>query len=533
MFDSLQSQLGKLLGKREDDPQQTITADQLKVVLKSIEGKYNNLKNENKLYKSKIEEQKHTVAELEKAVAELKGGGGPVTPSDAGLLTQLEADLDLARHQVAESQELVSSLRAEKLQLQSKLSVQEALVSSLRHEMSELREGHAGAASPEDHARALTKLDKLEFDNQQLQEKVQDLSKRLIEAEAIQPELVKQQQALIQAQQDLAEVKGQGEAALQAKRQAEAERDGVMARMEPLIDELDGLRDQLAAASTERDKLKGSDSERSGALDNAVNELVSTKELLQQLQMDKDELRNLSTRQQADLENLQEQLASGGPQGQVIEELEGKLVDARTRLEHAQQEGLAVQERLKELMAEPPGMNAREKTELEFQIKRQAEELREAGLQISSLREAKVKANLDLEEAAAELVELRRQLDDLRRDRNLYRDRLESRRDEADEMDNLKAQMRELMTEMSRMRGAPTQSPRQQEREPRWEPDRPRERQPERHAEPVRRDPVDAPRERAEPPKPEPKANPPLGSEASLARRREMLNRLIGDKKQP
>jgi len=207
VFDSLQSQLGKLLGKREDDPQQTITADQLKVVLKSIEGKYNNLKNENKLYKSKIEEQKHTIAELEKAVGELKAGGGPPSPADAGLLTQLEADLDTARQQVAETQELVSSLRAEKLQLQSKLSVQEALVSSLRHEMTELREGHAGAASPEEHAKALAKLDKLEFDNQQLQDKVQDLSKRLIEAEAIQPELVKQQQALIQAQQDLAEAK--------------------------------------------------------------------------------------------------------------------------------------------------------------------------------------------------------------------------------------------------------------------------------------------------------------------------------------
>lgn len=516
MFDSLQSQLGKLLGKREDDPQQTITADQLKVVLKSIEGKYNNLKNENKLYKSKIEEQKHTVAELEKAVAELKGGAMAAGTADAGLLTQLESELDTMRTQMAENQELVSNLRAEKLQLQSKLSVQEALVSSLRHEMSELREGHAGAASPEDHAKALAKVDKLEFDNQQLQEKVQDLSKRLIEAEAIQPELVKQQQALIAAQQDLAEARKQTENALQAKRQAEVERDGVMARLAPLIDELDGVREQLDTAIAERDALKSADTERGDALSSAESELATARELLQQLQMDKDELKHQSQRQQTELDSLQEQLTAGGPQAQVVEDLEAKLMDARGRLDQLQGENQALQERLKELMAEPPGMNAREKTELEFQIKRISEELREAGLQISSLREAKVKANLDLEEAAAELVELRRQLDDMRRDRNLYRDRLEERRAEQDEMDMLKAQMRELMTEMSRMRGGVPERPRQPEPTyqpgPRVEQERPRQPEPSRQ--------VEAPK-------------PAGANDASLARRREMLNRLIGEKKQP
>ena len=94
MFEQLQSQLGKLLGKPEDENASTITADQLKVVLKSIEGKYNNLKNENKLYKSKIEEQKSTISELERAVSELKNAG-PTT--DTTLLTQLEADLNAAR----------------------------------------------------------------------------------------------------------------------------------------------------------------------------------------------------------------------------------------------------------------------------------------------------------------------------------------------------------------------------------------------------------------------------------------------------
>src|SRR6185312_9331252 len=106
------------------------------------------------------------------------------------------------------------------------------------------------------------------------------------------------------------------------------------------------------------------------------------------------------------------------------------------------------------LMAEPPGMNAREKTELEFQIKRLADELREATLQISSLREAKVKADLDLEEAAGELVELRRQLDDMRRDRNFYRERWEASRDAQEEADRLKGRVRELEESQGRYRTA-------------------------------------------------------------------------------
>jgi chromosome segregation ATPase len=189
-------------------------------------------------------------------------------------------------------------------------------------------------------------------------------------------------------------------------------------------------------------------------------------------------------------------------------ELEERFMQAKAQLEEAMAENQALQGRL-QAMIDEPGMGARERTELEFQIKRLSDELREAMVQISSLREAKVKANLDLEEAAAELVELRRQLDDLRRDRNFYRERWEETRGEEDGRD-LRNQVRDLMNEVSRLRGE----------------------------ESVRRPIAPTPRPEAtrveplpEPAAPEPRTGSAEVGGGSLARRRAMLNRLISDKK--
>jgi chromosome segregation ATPase len=170
-------------------------------------------------------------------------------------------------------------------------------------------------------------------------------------------------------------------------------------------------------------------------------------------------------------------------------------------LEQAAEENQALHARLQAVMDEP-GMGARERTELEFQIKRLSDEMREAMVQISSLREAKVKANLDLEEAATELVELRRQLDDMRKDRNFYRERWEEAR-ETNEPD-MRSQLRDLQSELRRLRGE----------------------------ESVRRPITPAPRpEATRMDSLSEAAQPPQGSESggSLARRRAMLNRLIGD----
>src|SRR6185437_11462966 len=84
-----------------------------------IEGKYNNLKNENKLLKSKVEEQRTTISELERTSGDVGGG----------------ADTE--------------KLQAEAQQLKSQLAVQESKLSSLR---AELAEAKASEGSPDAEA---------------------------------------------------------------------------------------------------------------------------------------------------------------------------------------------------------------------------------------------------------------------------------------------------------------------------------------------------------------------------------------------
>jgi chromosome segregation ATPase len=232
---------------------------------------------------------------------------------------------------------------------------------------------------------------------------------------------------------------------------------------------------------------------------------------LDQLHQDKQELRHQVVRITEERDALQTQLAGGGPQARVITELEERVLTYKAQVEQAAVENQALQARIQQLVEEPSGLSAREKSEYDMEIRRLSEELREATLQIGNLREAKVKSGLDLEEAAAELVELRRQLDEMRRDRNQFRDRLDETRSQAGEMEQLKTQMRELMMQMSQVRGgvAAPAAP-----EPSGAAPQPRTPEPE------------APRKPAAP-----AAGSVAVPGASLARRREMLNRLIGDNK--
>ncbi|MFP5504358.1 MAG: hypothetical protein ACLGIN_17870 [Candidatus Sericytochromatia bacterium] len=515
MFDSLNAQLGKLLGKRDDDPQSTITADQLKVVLKSIEGKYNNLKNENKLFKSKIEEQKSTIAELERTVGELKGGN---VQAESSLLTQLESDLDATRTQLNELRETHEQARNEKLQLQSKLSVQEALVASLRHELSELREQQAAGVTPEEHAKAVTEREKLKGDLAGMQQKVQELAGKLIEAETALEEVEELKSALDQAEKELLSAKEEAKGSGKGLKKLESERTALLERLESLTDEVEVLKDAREAFVAEKEA-------RQSVLEDLKGQLKGTQETIKNLEQDKTELAQKVQKQQGEIAKLEEQLASGGGvQSEVMGELEARYMQAKARTEQLQAENEALQSRLQQLLSEPGGMGTREKTEYEMQVRRLTEELREAGLQIGSLRETKVKASLDLEEAAAELVELRRQVEDLRRDRNFYRERVESLRESQGEVDQIKGQMRELMGEMSRLRGgeAPSEpAPRvasEGARQIGWTTSRRQEA--ERPAS-LR----ETPKRQPEPPAPEPA--PPQ----DVQRRREMLNKLIGNKK--
>ncbi len=63
MLDSLQASILRLMG-REVDPLGTITPEQLKAVLKSIEGKYNSLRDENKRLKGVIDEHLESIERL-------------------------------------------------------------------------------------------------------------------------------------------------------------------------------------------------------------------------------------------------------------------------------------------------------------------------------------------------------------------------------------------------------------------------------------------------------------------------------------
>ena len=496
MFENLQGQLSKLLGKKgEEDPQATITADQLKVVLKSIEGKYNNLKNENKLFKAKIDEQKATIAELEKTVGELRTGAAA---GESNLLTQLEADLETSRQQLAESHDAHEQLRAEKLQLQSKLSVQEALVSSLRQELTELRETQASGPTPEEVERLRNDLAQAKSDNQKLAARLEDAAEKLVEAEDAASDIQALKEKLEAAKNEVralkSEVKG-----------LEDERDELRDQVDPLRDELTGLQKRLKTLQSERDDLSTEKEALEGAIEAFKEQSSKQSEIAGQLQQDKEELKHQIQRLQGEVARLEQQVAEGGPQAEVIAELEERYMHAKARLEQAAEENMALQTRM-QAMIDEPGMGVRERTELEFQIKRLSDELREAMVQISALREAKVKANLDLEEAAAELVELRRQLDDMRKDRNFYRERWEEAR-ESNEPD-MRAQLRDLQSELRRLRGEDS----------------------------VRRPIAPTPRPEAtrverlpEPPQPQPSGE---GTGGSLARRRAMLNRLIGDQQQ-
>lgn len=68
MIDALRAVLAKLLGPRDDDPLGSITADQLAIVLRSIEDKYVNLQDENQRLIEKVEAQQREITRLKQAL---------------------------------------------------------------------------------------------------------------------------------------------------------------------------------------------------------------------------------------------------------------------------------------------------------------------------------------------------------------------------------------------------------------------------------------------------------------------------------
>lgn len=112
MLDSLQAGIWRLLG-REVDPLGTITPEQLKAVLKSIEGKYNSLRDENKRLKGVIEEHVETIERLK---ADLKEARESLTPKGAEVLQRQRDDLQ------SQLEELQRMRMLERAQWEGKIS---------------------------------------------------------------------------------------------------------------------------------------------------------------------------------------------------------------------------------------------------------------------------------------------------------------------------------------------------------------------------------------------------------------------------
>jgi exonuclease SbcC len=95
LFDQLGKQLGGLL-KKTDDPLGTITPEQLKVVLKSIEGKYNSLRDDNRRLKLTLEEQRSAMSELETQLAQERAERDRILEQAAGAAGSSGADPEFA-----------------------------------------------------------------------------------------------------------------------------------------------------------------------------------------------------------------------------------------------------------------------------------------------------------------------------------------------------------------------------------------------------------------------------------------------------
>ena len=112
MLDSLQASILRLLG-REFDPLRTITPEQLKAVLKSIEGKYNSLRDENKRLKGVIDEH---LEHIERLKLDLKEARESLKPQGADVLQRQRDELN------AQLEELQRTRALERAQWDAKFS---------------------------------------------------------------------------------------------------------------------------------------------------------------------------------------------------------------------------------------------------------------------------------------------------------------------------------------------------------------------------------------------------------------------------
>ncbi|GEM_PF-2217533 len=450
VFDSLQSQFGKLLGKGVDDAGSPITAEQLRVVLQSIESKYNNVKTENTQYKSTIDEQRQVIAELEQSLTVARTTAE--RQEGVALIPQLQADLDEARRYFDEQQAKMSALESDRLQLQSKLTVQDTLIGTLRQEVAELRERQAGGAALDELARVNAELSIVRQALQASELRCLGFSERAAEADLLNERAERLEAQLQTVQAELLELGGRLESAEQACLAAEAERDGLRVRVVPLMEELDVLKGDRQCLLDDRESLSEQlDAVRAEA-DAQRTELTALRDELSTLAMDREELLHQVGRQASEIERLQLQQTDAGPQVLVIAELESRLLASREDCERLESDNQALRARLEALAQEPATLSARERTEWEFKLKKLTLECQAAHATIAELRVHRATIEQQQTDSTMAVSVLRQQVEDVRRDRNILRERLAQTRQEQVVQEQVKTERRAALKGLARLR---------------------------------------------------------------------------------
>jgi chromosome segregation ATPase len=193
VLDSLQASILRLMG-REVDPLGTITPEQLKAVLKSIEGKYNSLRDENKRLKLVIDEHLESIERLK---LDLKEARESMKPRGADVLQHQRDELNSQLEELQRTRALERSEWEAKLaELENKLidvqrkrmddqEQREDLEQRHQVELLRLREELSGLETQVSRQVSDTEIrDRLDSEKQTLRARVEELTAERDQLEA-------------------------------------------------------------------------------------------------------------------------------------------------------------------------------------------------------------------------------------------------------------------------------------------------------------------------------------------------------------
>lgn len=252
MLGSLQSQFAKLLGQ-SGDPLGLITPDQLKAVLRSIEGKYNTLRDENKRLKATIADLKEGKESLEVRLKQLR------EDAEREPRTQPESDeLVRLRSEYAVVQQAADTLRAE-------LQKAESATDTWRIELHEVRQDSVRLMDELSHA--TLKLEAARAESDQVR----------AELASVRSALAQEQHALQDREQELAAFRERGINPF-AHAQVVEERDVLRRENEQLAGRVTELGAALEALRRELSEARLSTQVIATTTDNKIQEKLASLE---------------------------------------------------------------------------------------------------------------------------------------------------------------------------------------------------------------------------------------------------------------